>query len=325
MSDRAADIRDVTLVGLSSIAAAAVTPLLPFVGLPLAALGLSWLTYRHGWIAGSIAAVLAAVAGALVFEEPVLVVLLAPALLAVGPMAAVAMRRMSALRAVMFVTLVVFAALIAYDAAAATEMGRTIAAQRRVEGELIRKAAVASAKGSPPADVSKIEVVAAEVSGLWTRVWPAYYAYIAGLSAGLSILAVTWAARRRDVRVNALPKLAQLDVSGHFVWPVIVGLAASAYAIWTGEPNGWAGTLGANLLLIVRPVLALQGIAVFAHLYDRAGLGKLGRAVGYTLLVLTEAMIPSVSVLGLIDLLRNFRKLGRDGAEPLAEKSDIGG
>jgi hypothetical protein len=63
----------------------------------------------------------------------------------------------------------------------------------------------------------------------------------------------------------------------------------------------------------VRPLLFLQGVAVFASLYRRMGAGKIAKTVGLVLLTLTELLIPfpSVSVVGLADLFANLRRLPR--------------
>ena len=49
-------------------------------------------------------------------------------------------------------------------------------------------------------------------------------------------------------------------------------------------------------------------------LYRKAKVGRLGRAVGFTLLTVSEVVIPSVSVVGLLDLFVNLRKLPRSGS-----------
>jgi hypothetical protein len=40
------------------------------------------------------------------------------------------------------------------------------------------------------------------------------------------------------------------------------------------------------------------------------------RTFGFVLLALTELLVPSVSVLGLVDLFLNMRKIARPGAVP---------
>jgi uncharacterized protein YybS (DUF2232 family) len=71
--------------------------------------------------------------------------------------------------------------------------------------------------------------------------------------------------------------------------------------------------VGENALRITQWVLFLQGIAVFAALYRKVGLGRLSRTFGFILLGVTEAFVPLVSMTGLIDMWVNVRKLPRDG------------
>ncbi len=326
MSTRLVEIRNVVLVTLASAAAAVLVPVLPFVGLPIAGFGLGWLTFRYGtrW---SVPVVFVATGLAvLVYMDPVIAVLAGPALLACGPLAALGLRYVGGLRTLAVVTLIVLVALLVFDAAVVLSQGQTIGQERRAEAAQMRKIAVASAKGASPADARRVGAVADQVAGIWPKVWPAYYLYLAAASALGAVWSVSRAAAGSEVEVRGLPRLGALDVSAHFLWPTIAGFAALAYAAWRGEPLGWVGAMGVLLLLSVRPVLFMQGLAVAAAAYDRLGTGRLGRAAGYTVLTGLELLfVPSVSVLGLIDLLANFRKIPRAGDEPPAKKSEIGG
>jgi uncharacterized protein YybS (DUF2232 family) len=66
--------------------------------------------------------------------------------------------------------------------------------------------------------------------------------------------------------------------------------------------------------MMVRPILFLQGAAVFGALYRKAGAGRISRTIGIVLLVLTETFVPSISILGAVDLFANLRKVPRAGA-----------
>jgi hypothetical protein len=63
-------------------------------------------------------------------------------------------------------------------------------------------------------------------------------------------------------------------------------------------------------------VLVAQGLGDFAALYRRLGLGRIARGIGYASLFLAESIVPSTSVLGLVDLFFNLRKLARGGPTP---------
>jgi hypothetical protein len=56
----------------------------------------------------------------------------------------------------------------------------------------------------------------------------------------------------------------------------------------------------------------LQGIAVFAGVYQRVGLGRFSRSLGYMLLGVAEVLLPLVSLTGLADVWVNFRRLPRE-------------
>ena len=131
-------------------------------------------------------------------------------------------------------------------------------------------------------------------------------------------------AGRAGAEVARLPRLKDVDLSFHLVWPAIAGLAMVAYGIWQARLAGPVGAIGLNLLLLVRPALFFQGMSVFAAGYDRLGSGRLMRAIGYVLLVTLEWLFPGVSIVGLADLFINFRKVPR-ALEPPTEKLENGG
>jgi hypothetical protein len=324
MSTRVADIRDVVLTTLSVIASAALIPVLPFVGMPAAGLALAWLQYRVGRTAQiAVALVAAATATAAYYSvdhEVLVAVLVAPVLVAAGPLAVTLLRRVTALRAVAVLTAIVLAAMLAFEVAQAASDGLTLQGKLRRDAELSRRLVLELVRGRTAAEVQRFRVAAAEASRQTLRQWPSTIAFIAGLAALLDVVAVGWIARRAGARVASLPPLSRVDVSGHFIWPVIAGLAALAFATWSASPEGTVGTVGLNLLLLVRPVMFLQGAGAITALYERAGVGRFGRAVGFALLVGIEALapVPTVSALGTADLFVNLRKLPRDGTLPPA-------
>jgi uncharacterized protein YybS (DUF2232 family) len=97
---------------------------------------------------------------------------------------------------------------------------------------------------------------------------------------------------------------------------MILGLGLTALGtMWSQAPTP-VGLVGQNALMMVRPLLFLQGAAVFAALYRRMKAGRVVRTVALVLLFMTEILIPSVSVIGAVDLFLNLRKVPRAGSQP---------
>jgi hypothetical protein len=306
-------MRELPLIALAIVAGAVLAADLPFAGVPLAAGALGWLAYRHGYAAAVGAAILATAASCFVAGSWVVAVLVAPALLAAGPLAAWALTRWPAMWVIVGVTLVVLTASVALDASVAAVEGRTFAEQHRTVSAEMRALVVQSAERSGSADAAAAAEIADQAARVWLTMWPSLYLYVAGLTAVLAVPAVSRAGRVLGREVRALPPLPDLDFSLHVVWPAIAGLALLAAAAYLRQPDGWMQIVGANTLLIVRPVLFFQGVGMFAALYRKAGVGRFARFLGFVLLGLSESLVPSVSIVGLADLFANFRKLPRAG------------
>jgi uncharacterized protein YybS (DUF2232 family) len=305
MRNTATDIRNLILLGVAAVAAGFIAPSLPFLGLPLAAFALSWITYRFGLSTGVgislLAAVLVAVFGpALGLASTLDSLFVVAALIVVGPATAVALQRFPAFAVLLGVAVALTGAFLL------TPIGpETLSVLIAQVPVLLKSGIVSAGSGSTAA-------TAATVVQLYRQSWPWIIYYLMGLSALVCVPAASRAARSLDVTVRHYPKLADVDVTFHVVWPTILGIAALAVGTFT--KNALASAVGLNALMFVRPVLAVQGLGDFAALYRRAKAGRLAQGLGYVLLVLTEIIIPSVSVLGLVDLFFNLRKLPRGGA-----------
>jgi hypothetical protein len=311
--ERPIDIRELLLIALACVAGAVLATDLPFAGVPLAAGALGWLTYRYGNVSAIVATVLSTAAACFVAGSWLPALFVAPALLAAGPLAAWALTRWSALLVIVGVTLLIMGAAVSLDVTVAALNGRSFAQERQVESAAMRQLLVQRGAVPGTADPAAVADVADQVARLWLTLWPSLYLYVAGLAAVLAVPAVSRAGRALGREVAALPPLPELDFSLHVVWPAIAGLALLAAAAFAGRPDGWMQALGANLLLIVRPVLFFQGVGDFAALYRKAGVGRVARFFGFLFLGLSELVVPSVSIVGLADLFANFRKLPRGG------------
>lgn len=316
MNSRAAtDIRNSIALGVALMAASLIAWGLPFAGIPLAAFALAWVSYRFGWFSGVVVSLV--FAGVAAFVEPALgigpsaeALFTAVALLVAGPGAAWALTRRPALEVVAAVTAMLMLATLGLFGVFALEHGRSIVAEVAAAARASVDATqmLLTASGLDPKLVQSYVVQLRQTA---VQLMPANYLYEMGLAAVLAVRAVSSVGRRSGVEVSSLPVLHELDLSFHFVWPAIGGLALVALSAFVKQPNGVIAAVGANLLLIVRPVLFFQGAATFAALYRRLKVGRFGRATGFVFLALSELVIPSVSIVGLADLFFNLRKLPR--------------
>ncbi len=312
MTPSPTDIRNVVLLSVATAAAGLLVPGLPFVGIPLAGFALGWIAYRYGQGA-AIAVALGSSAVAAVFGPAVVgigrldALFVAVALLTAGPATAWALKRYSAYSVVAAGTAVIAAAYLLAPVGAQT-LKDSLAMSRQFLDLFASSGSVADAAALKASVTALLAQMAAT--------WPATVFYTIGPGMLFAVPIVARTGRSAGVETRRYPALADTDLTFHLVWPAIAGLALLAVGMFWGHGSGTAYDVGLNVLMIVRPALALQGLAVFAALYRRIGVGRFMRTFGFVLLALTELLVPSVSVLGLVDLFLNMRKIARPGAVP---------
>jgi hypothetical protein len=325
------DMRDTALVTLGCLVAGALTPGVPILGVPLCAMALAWLTYRYGVrYAAGLAVITTVVSSGL--NGWLAAVMVGPALLAAGPLAATALQKRSPWTVAGIVTVVTYGGALLMMQADAVLRGTTLVGAMRdasdQAAELTRSLVSGSGATNAQAMREQLEFVRLAVF----QTWPSYYLLLAAAVGVLVVLGVTRVARGFGREANELPSLESLDLSWHVVWPVAVGFASLAVARYTDTPTGIAAMLGSNIMLLARWALFAQGVAVFAGMYRKAGIGRLGRGIGYAALAFTETITPLgwpiglVSLTGLVDLWANLRKVPRKSEEgPAASLEGPGG
>lgn len=284
---------------------------LPPIGLPLAAAGLVWLHVRAGAIA-TVGAAFAAGAATFVLDPtgPLYVTLW---LLVVGPVSVGLLKRSRFESAVLVVAVAVAVVWAGAVVGAAAAQGTDVATMFRTTMKLAMSQGLA---GAPQTGVDSAEAQRQieELVSTMLRNLPAILALLAGVTAVGSVGVAAVLLRRLGVMLRGVPPLAEFDLDPRVVWALIGALVSMAVDKFThGWRGGLLGVVGENLLLTMRWVLFAQGVAVFAGLYERVKMSKAGRAFGYATLAITEAILPLVSLTGLVDVWLNFRKLPRDG------------
>lgn len=198
---------------------------------------------------------------------------------------------------------------IGIEAAVATAAGSSLS--QVVEGLLAYMVSVAQdAAGTG----IQAELIVRQIAPVLKALWP--FTYVA--SAGMDALAAGIGSYLMYVRTSGIPRVPAIAAFDMPMWPVgvliasILGLSASL----SGFP-GAEVLLSASVtaLMSVRFIFAIQGFAVVLTFANRFRFGCLGRTLLLVLSIWLETMFFIVSIVGLIDVWANFRKLTRGSQE----------
>ena len=198
---------------------------------------------------------------------------------------------------------------IGIEAAVATAAGSSLS--QVVDGLLAYMVSVAQdAAGTG----IQAELIVRQIAPVLKALWP--FTYVA--SAGMDALAAGIGAYLMYVRTSGIPRVPAIAAFDMPMWPVgvliasILGLSASL----SGFP-GAEVLLSASVtaLMSVRFIFAIQGFAVVLTFANRFRFGCLGRTLLLVLSIWLETMFFIVSIVGLIDVWANFRKLTRGSQE----------
>lgn len=198
---------------------------------------------------------------------------------------------------------------IGIEAAVATAAGSSLS--QVVDGLLAYMVSVAQdAAGTG----IQAELIVRQIAPVLKALWP--FTYVA--SAGMDALAAGIGSYLMYVRTSGIPRVPAIAAFDMPMWPVgvliasILGLSASI----SGFP-GAEVLLSASVtaLMSVRFIFAIQGFAVVLTFANRFRFGCLGRTLLLVLSIWLETMFFIVSIVGLIDVWANFRKLTRGSQE----------
>lgn len=198
---------------------------------------------------------------------------------------------------------------IGIEAAVATAAGSSLS--QVVDGLLAYMVSVAQdAAGTG----IQAELIVRQIAPVLKALWP--FTYVA--SAGMDALAAGIGSYLMYVRTSGIPRVPAIAAFDMPMWPVgvliasILGLSASL----SGFP-GAEVLLSASVtaLISVRFIFAIQGFAVVLTFANRFRFGCLGRTLLLVLSIWLETMFFIVSIVGLIDVWANFRKLTRGSQE----------
>ena len=196
---------------------------------------------------------------------------------------------------------------IGIEAAVATAAGSSLS--QVVDGLLAYMTAVA--QGAAGTGI-QAELIVQQIAPVLKALWP--FTYVA--SAGMDTLSAGVGSYLMYVRTCGIPRVPAIVTFDMPMWPVgvliasILGLSASL----TGFPGAdILLSISVTALLSVRFIFAIQGFAVVLAFSNRFRFGCLGRMLLLVLSIWLETMFFIVSMVGLIDVWANFRKLPRGG------------
>lgn len=199
---------------------------------------------------------------------------------------------------------------IGIEAAVATAAGSSLS--QVVDGLLAYMVSVAQdAAGTG----IQAELIVRQIAPVLKALWP--FTYVA--SAGMDALAAGIGSYLMYVRTSGIPRVPAIVAFDMPMWPVgvliasILGLSASL----SGFPGAEVLlSVSVTALMSVRFIFAIQGFAVVLTFANRFRFGCLGRTLLLVLSIWLETMFFIVSIVGLIDVWANFRKLTRGPQEP---------
>lgn len=198
---------------------------------------------------------------------------------------------------------------IGIEAAVATAAGSSLS--QVVDGLLAYMVSVAQdAAGTG----IQAELIVRQIAPVLKALWP--FTYVA--SAGMDALAAGIGSYLMYVRTSGVPRVPAIVAFDMPMWPVgvliasILGLSASL----SGFPGAEVLlSVSVTALMSVRFIFAIQGFAVVLTFANRFRFGCLGRTLLLVLSIWLETMFFIVSIVGLIDVWANFRKLTRGPQE----------
>lgn len=294
----------------------------PMLGTICLALGVRTQAERFGLKgfasgAGIAFATLAAWAVAFGFEEMLFAIVLVGICLVVS---ALMWKRRASVLAISFVVVVATALSMAVDAFALAKLGLSLdTAMCAMLEEMTRTYAGQGVEAN---------LMVATVTPVFETIWPIVYVTSALLNvavAGLGSLMGGVPQVRPGTRMSPadaqahIPHVSQFDAP---MWAVgllalsVLGIAVSTLPF---SQSQLVETVSVTLLLSVRYIFTVQGLGVLFGVLDRWRMGCFTRAIVVAFAVSLETMFV-LSIIGLVDVWANFRKLPRDGSHPEVQK-----
>jgi uncharacterized protein YybS (DUF2232 family) len=126
------------------------------------------------------------------------------------------------------------------------------------------------------------------------------------VTVGLLVVAlVNYVVARLCLRGRGFRAFAEEAVPDHLVWGVIAG------GLMLVSQHDGMERVGVNLLVVLAPLYAIQGLAVLRHFFQSARVPRPLQGMGFGLFALQPLLLVAAACLGLSDLWVDFRKIRR--------------
>jgi len=299
MPTKLTDTRDVVLLSVSCVAGAMLTPVFPFVGIPMCAAALGGLVYRERLMAAALVAILATAAAAWLRIGDVVAVGLAVLGILI---AAQRLRRSDVYQVGVWLGLVLGAGMAGAEYVTARVAGFSV-------NEYMAEAAKQATSVLGTGGLSGMDMEA--LTKTMVQFAPAVYLMLGFAVAVPTLYALVWSAKRAGAVIKPVPRLDRTDMSPHVLWPLVIGvLFLAGGRVWGGS-DGVLTVAGLNLLLVVRVALLVQGLSVVAALLRASDAGRVALFFGVAVALIVDVATWVVSMAGLLDFWINFRRLDR--------------
>ncbi len=153
---------------------------------------------------------------------------------------------------------------------------------------------------------SQVEVARKLVASYWPL------AYLC--AAGAIVLFAHWGTKLAARQMNVSLPVGRLSSYDAPRWVGVVFVLSAAAAMaprYLTNLSPLVGFVGTNVLVAARVALSLQGTALIVWFLERRGFGPFTRALAVMVAVWIEWSFAVVGIVGLVDLLANFRGIGR--------------
>ncbi|MBM6676037.1 DUF2232 domain-containing protein [Olsenella uli] len=204
------------------------------------------------------------------------------------------------------------AALLASDELVALASGFTLSDGVRALLDAYRQQLAGMLVGA----ADQVDLVFAAVGLLW----PVAYVLAALASCVSTLVGTAVAASRAGSPVERPLRLAEFDVPLWVVALLVASVAGIALAVSVdGTVSQVALAVSANVAMAVRFALTAQGLAVLAWLVRGKGLGTVASTLVGVVALYLEVQFVVLTVVGLVDVWANFRRLPRGARSAAAD------
>lgn len=148
--------------------------------------------------------------------------------------------------------------------------------------------------------------------------WPSAYTVVAFACVVCAALGARVALRDAGMAGRALP-FREFDLPLWVGYCLLAGIVGLVVASTVSVAQDAVLVVSANVLMGVRMVLAVEGVAVLVWLLDGHAVGGLLRGLALVAAVVLDVQFFVMAIVGLIDVWANFRHLNRGGGAPQRE------